>query len=98
MVQLLQNLAFKSKSTKATLDLAASLDVDLETAMIAGSTLRSFGLEAKETQRVVDVMALSTSKSALDYESLRESLKMVAPSARALNRYRENYSTTCYFG
>ncbi len=83
-------LGFSTKeilaSTKATLDLAASLDVGLgEAAMIAGSTLRSFGLEAAETQRVVDVMALSTSKSALDYEGLRESLKMVAPSARALN-------------
>jgi len=83
-------LGFSTKeilaSTKATLDLAASLDVGLgEAAMIAGSTLRSFGLEASETQRVVDVMAISTSKSALDYEGLRESLKMVAPSARALN-------------
>ena len=74
------------KSTKATLDLAASLDVGLgEAAQIAGSTLKSFGLQAEETQRVVDVMAISTSKSALDYEGLRESLKMVAPSARALN-------------
>jgi len=74
------------KSTKATLDLAASLDVGLaEAASIAGSTLRAFGLEAEETQRVVDVMAASTSKSALDYDSLRESLKLVAPTARAMN-------------
>tara|TARA_R100000734_G_C3315978_1_gene108232 strand:- start:4 stop:2379 length:2376 start_codon:yes stop_codon:yes gene_type:complete len=74
------------KSTKATLDLAASLDVGLgEAASIAGSTLRAFGLEAQETQRVVDVMASSTSKSALDYDSLRESLKLVAPTSRAMN-------------
>lgn len=74
------------KSTKATLNLAASLDVGLaEAASIAGSTLRAFGLEAEETQRVVDVMAASTSKSALDYDSLRESLKLVAPTARAMN-------------
>lgn len=83
-------LGFSTKeilaSTKATLDLAASLDVGLgEAAMIAGSTLRAFGLEAEETQRVVDVMASSTSKSALDYEALKESLKLVAPTSRALN-------------
>lgn len=83
-------LGFSTKeilaSTKATLDLAASLDVGLgEAAAIAGSTLRAFGLEAEETQRVVDVMASSTSKSALDYEALRESLKLVAPTSRAMN-------------
>lgn len=83
-------LGFSTKeilaSTKATLDLAASLDVGLgEAAQIAGSTLRAFGLEAEETQRVVDVMASSTSKSALDYDSLRESLKLVAPTSRAMN-------------
>ena len=83
-------LGFSTKeilaSTKATLDLAASLDVGLgEAASIAGSTLRAFGLEAEETQRVVDVMASSTSKSALDYDSLRESLKLVAPTSRAMN-------------
>ena len=83
-------LGFSTKeilaSTKATLDLAASLGVGLgEAAMIAGSTLRAFGLEAEETQRVVDVMASSTSKSALDYDALRESLKLVAPTSRALN-------------
>lgn len=83
-------LGFSTKeilaSTKATLDLAASLDVGLgEAASIAGSTLRAFGLEAEETQRVVDVMASSTSKSALDYDALRESLKLVAPTSRAMN-------------
>jgi len=69
----------------ATLDLAASLDVSLaDAATLAGSTLRSFGLDTSETQRVVDVLALSTSKSALDFSSLTESLKLVAPTARAL--------------
>jgi len=69
----------------ATLDLAASLDVSLaDAATLAGSTLRSFGLDTSETQRVVDVLAKSTSKSALDFSSLTESLKLVAPTARAL--------------
>jgi len=73
-------------ATKSTLDLAASLDIGLgEAASIAGSTLRAFGLETAETQRVVDVMASSTSSTALDFDALRESLKLVAPTSRAMN-------------
>ena len=73
-------------ATKSTLDLAASLDIGLgEAASIAGSTLRAFGLQTSETQRVVDVMASSTSSTALDFDALRESLKLVAPTSRAMN-------------
>ena len=69
-------------STPAILGLAASLEVDLASAAaFAGATVKGFGLDTKETQRVVDVMALSTSRSALDFEKLRESIKMVAPVA-----------------
>ena len=72
-------------ATAATLDLAASLDVGLaDAATLAGSTLRSFGLDTSETQRVVDVMAKSASSSALDFNSLTESLKLVAPTSRAV--------------
>jgi len=72
-------------STPAILDLAASLDVSLaEAAATAGSTVRAFGLTTEDTQRVVDVMAASASASALDFESLRESLKLAAPTSRAL--------------
>jgi hypothetical protein len=72
-------------ASAATLDLAASLDVGLgEAATLAGSTLRSFGLDTTETQRVVDVMAASASSSALDFASLTESLKLVAPTSRAV--------------
>lgn len=71
-------------STPAILDLSASLEVDLASAAeLAGSVVRSFGLTTKETQKVVDVMALSTSASALNFEALKESLKVVAPAARA---------------
>ena len=72
-------------ATGATLDLAASLDVGLaDAATLAGSTLRSFGLDTTETQRVVDVLAASASSSALDFGSLTESLKLVAPTSRAV--------------
>ena len=74
-------------STKATLDLAASMEVDLASAaMLAGSTVNAFGLQAKDTQTVVDVLAKSTSTSALDFASLSESLKMAAPNAKATGR------------
>lgn len=73
-------------STPAILDLAASLEIDLASAAeFAGSVVRSFGLTTEETQRVVDVMASSTSKSALNFNALQESLKVVAPAARATN-------------
>jgi hypothetical protein len=61
-------------ATEATLSLAAATGSDLgEAAAIAGATLGGFGLDAEETQRVVDVMAKSFSTSALDIEKFRES-------------------------
>ncbi len=72
-------------ATKATLDLAASMEVDLASAaMLAGSTVSAFGLKASDTQQVVDVLALSTSTSALGFSELVESLKNVAPAAKGL--------------
>ena len=84
----LAKLGFKTDeikdSTASILDLAASLDVDLASAAeFSGSLVKSFGLTTGETARVVDVMALSTSSSALNFEGLRESLKLVAPVAKA---------------
>ncbi len=72
-------------ATEATLDLAAATGTDLrEAAAVAGATLGGFGLDAKETQRVVDVMAKSFSTSALDMEKFKESMKTAAPAARAV--------------
>lgn len=72
-------------ATPAILDLAASLDVSLaEAATFAGATVRAFGLTTQDTQRVVDVMAKSTASSALDFVSLQEALKLVAPTSNAL--------------
>ena len=84
----LAKLGFKtsdiSNATGAILDLAASLEVGLgEAAEFSGSLVKSFGLTTEETARVVDVMAKSTSSSALNFEGLRESLKLVAPVAKA---------------
>lgn len=85
----LAKLGFKTddiqNATGSILDLAASLDVDLaEAAEFSGSVVRSFGLTTKDTQRIVDVMALSTSSAAVNFESLRESMKLVAPVSKAV--------------
>jgi hypothetical protein len=72
-------------ATEATLNLAAATGSDLgEAAAIAGATLGGFGLDAKETQRVTDVMAKSFSTSALDLEKFKESMKGAAPAAKAV--------------
>lgn len=73
-------------ATGATLDLAAATGEDLaKSADVAGSTVRGFGLSAKETQRIVDVMASSFNKSALGLENFSEAMKYVAPNAKAAN-------------
>jgi DNA repair exonuclease SbcCD ATPase subunit len=69
-------------ATEATLALAAAVDTDLaNAAMVAGATLRGFGLDASETGRVTDVMASSFTKSALDISNFAEAMKYVAPIA-----------------
>jgi hypothetical protein len=69
-------------ATEGTLFLAKAAGTDLaRAAEVAGSTLRGFGLDATETGRVTDVMALSFSKSALDMEKFAESMKYVGPIA-----------------
>ncbi|HYF69084.1 MAG TPA: phage tail tape measure protein, partial [Ohtaekwangia sp.] len=73
-------------ATEATLDLAAATGEDLaKSADVAGSTVRGFGLDARETQRVVDVMAASFNKTALGLDNFTESMKYVAPIAEAAN-------------
>jgi hypothetical protein len=72
------------KITGATLDLALATGEDLaRSAEIAGATLRAFGLDATEMVHLTDVMANSFSSSALDLDSFAESMKYVAPIAKA---------------
>lgn len=70
--------------TEATLNLAQATGTDLaQAAEVAGATLGGFGLAASETGRVADVMAAAFSSSALDIENFQESMKHVAPNAKA---------------
>ncbi len=68
----------------ATLALATATGSDLaRSATVAASAIRGFGLDASETQRVVDVMAVSFSTSALDIEKFQTSMTKVAPIAKS---------------
>ncbi len=71
-------------ATGGILALAAALDEDLaRSAEVAGATVRAFGLNANETQRVVDIMARSFSGSALTLERFSVSMRSVGPVAKA---------------
>jgi TP901 family phage tail tape measure protein len=69
---------------EATLDLATATGSDLaRAATVAGASVRGFGLDASETQRVVDVMAVAFTSSAMDIEKWQTSMTKVAPIAKA---------------
>ena len=71
--------------TESTLSLAQVTGADLgRAAEIAGSTLRTFGMEANEVGTVNDIVATAISKSALDFESFAETMKY-AGSEAAIN-------------
>lgn len=94
-------LGFSTKeilnATEATLSLAAATGTDLaEAAKVVGATIRGFGLDASETQRVVDVMAKSFSSSALDMEKFEVSMSKIAPVAKAVGLTIEE--TTGFMG
>jgi len=72
-------------ATESTLDLAAATGESLaKSAQIAGSTLRGFGIDAELTVNVTDIMAASFTSSALNLDRFTESMKFVAPVARAV--------------
>ena len=75
------------KITASTLDLALATGEDLATsAMVAGGTLRAFGLDASQMGMVTDVMAKSFSSSALDLNKFQVSMASVAPIAKGLGQ------------
>ena len=68
----------------ATIDLATATQSDLaRAAIVAGAAVRGFGLDASETQRVVDVMAVAFTSSAMDIEKFQTSMTKVAPIAKS---------------
>ena len=82
---------------EATLMLATATQSDLgRAAIVAGAAVRGFGLDAIETQRVVDVMAVAFTSSALDIEKFQTSMTKVAPISAAAGISIE--STTAVMG
>jgi hypothetical protein len=70
-------------ATEATINLSIAAGADLsQSATVAASTIRGFGMSAGETQRVVDVMAKSFSSSALDLNKFQTAMATVAPTAK----------------
>lgn len=86
----LAKLGFRERDiinlTKPILNLAQATGTDLaNAASLAGSVVQSFGLDAKETTSVVDIMTKSFSASALDIRKFEVGIRQVAPVAKNAN-------------
>ena len=63
---------------------ATAVGTDLSSAAsLAGATLRMFGLDASESQRVADVLSKSCSASALSFEYLNSGMSTIGPVANS---------------
>lgn len=84
-------LGFSTKeilaATEATISLSIAAGSDLaNSAVVAASTVRGFGLSAQDTQKVVDVMAKSFASSSLDLEKFKTAMGVAAPIAKAFGK------------
>ena len=71
--------------TEGVLSLSVAFDTELgDTARVVGATLNQFGLEASESGRIVDNMAVLFGSSALDLEKFDTAMRTVGPTASAL--------------
>lgn len=97
----LARLGFVSSQIKdmqePILQFAAAVGTDLGSAAdFAGSALRGFGLKSEDTRHLLDVMARSTTASALSFEKLSVSMSIVAPVAHAFGLSAED--TVAFLG
>lgn len=84
----LSRLGFNTSQIEAmqkdVLNFALAMGTDLASAAdFAGSAIRAFGLEAKDTTYLLDVMSAATTNSALDFSKLQTSLANVGAVAHA---------------
>ena len=63
-----------------------------ETATIMASSLNAFGLEAKDSGHVADLLAMAANKSAADISYMGDALKYAGPPAKSLNVSLEDTS------
>lgn len=72
--------------TQGIVDLATATQEPLEkSSETVANVIRAWGLAGKDTAAVVDAMAVAFAASALDLERFRQSIKYIAPIARAAN-------------
>jgi len=70
-------------STQSIVTLAEATGISLEAASsVAAETLRGFGMDSTEMQRVVDVMGSSFVSSALDIDKYTNAMSYIAPIAK----------------
>ena len=72
--------------TEATIDGSIALNSDLErTSKLVGAVVNSFsGLESTDAPKILETLSASTTKTALDFESLNVQLPIVAGAANAV--------------
>ena len=85
----IKKMGFSAEETMQALptvvDLATASMSDLtEAAKNAMTTMRAFGLEAKDMDRVANVMATTVVSTGIDFEDFTESMKFVAPIAKTV--------------
>lgn len=73
-------------ATPEIIKFSTALEVDAgRSAALAGAALRAFQMDASEMNRVVSTLAVSTTKSALDFSKLENALPTVAAVAKGFN-------------
>ena len=69
-------------STEAVSNFASATGSDMASASkVAGATLRAFGLDASEMERVVSTLGVATTKSALSFSTYETAMSTIAPVA-----------------
>lgn len=79
------------RTIPGTLDLAAASGTDLASAAeLQATALRGFGLAAGDAGRVADALTVTVNRSAVEMFDLSDSLKYIAPVARATGQSMES--------
>ena len=89
LTESLARLGFSEKQiltlTPSVLNLATALKANLaESGELAGAVMRSFQLDMQDSKRVMDVLAKSTTISALNFEKLKIAMPKVAAVAKTM--------------
>ena len=82
----------------AVLDLAAASEMDLgRAADITSNIMGAFGLQAKDTAKIANILAVTTASANVDMEMLGETMKYAAPHAKRFKMSLENTAAIAGF-